>query len=694
VSIAADGPSVVRQVLPASLPEPSELVQGPLPDPGPRFGRLGDHQEWNQFERGVASYVQGRYAEARLLFGALLKDHRESPLTASAGAFLAESSLKSGDPAVRPMEIVEQYRTLMRDDPKSTNAKRAAWRIGDLYRTEGWYQEAQVAYQHALSLSDADSYDANRALLGLGYALRGSNQWKESVQTFENVLKRTTDPSLLVFASLGRAHSLYRQGRMKEADASFESIAGRWSAAFRRDPYALLRYADTAGEFHRLTVMREQLLHFYNLYPSRPEHPFVLAHIADSYRDAGRWEEANLFYAALLNQYPDAPVAATARLRQADVQEHRDPEDGLVNLRQTVAAQVANIPLAPGETVSPRRLFEESAKRYEESSVGSEALFHLGENFERAGKREEALAAYEQVVSRTGKFTDDPWPDKSGARLVTFLRPRLEAALTVRDDFELVNLFHRHGPQAGRLYAGTELLLQVADAHRRLGFPAAAARLYQSLIRDQKAESFHEAALIGLGESYLEQKDPRAAQVVFERYRLQFPTGRFGGEALMGLLTAIRQEGDLADLIKVGRRWLQHHPRHPDRPAVQLKVADALVSAKSDGEAVPLYDEAVKGGASLTVSDLLRYADALSRLNRREPALALYKEALLAGPSRDQAMWIQFQLIRLARDTKRRDLAHAGLRSLGTDGDSLVRRMAAVLQSVAPQPPLHQGGRP
>lgn len=692
--IAADGPSSVRQVLPTTLPEPSELVQGPLPDPGPRFERLTDSHEWNQFERGVTSYAQGRYVEARLIFGSLLKDQRESQLTSSARAFLAESVLKSGDPNVRPMEIVEQYRTLIRDDPKSTNAKRAAWRIGDLYRMEGWYQEAQVAYQHALSLSDADSYDANRALLGLGYALRGSNQWKESEQAFENVRKRTTDPSLLVCASLGQAHSLYRQGRMKEADASFESIVGRWPVAFRKDPYALLRYADTAGEFHRLSVMREQLLHFYNLYPSRTEHPFVLAHIADSYRDAGRWEEANLFYAALLNQYPDAPVAAAARLRQADVQEHRDPEDGLVNLRQTVAAHLSNIPLAPGETVSPRRLFEESAKQYEESPVGSEALFHLGETFERAGKREEALAAYEQVVLRVGKFENDPWPDKSGARLVTFLRPRLEAALKAQDDFELVSLFHRHGPRADRLYAGTELLLAVAEAHRRLGFPAAAARLYQLLIRDQQAESFHEAALMGLGQSYLEQKDPRAARSVFERYRLQFPIGRFGGEALMGLLTAFQQEGDAAGLIKLGRQWLQHHPRHQDRRFVQLRVADALVSAKRYGEAVSLYDEVVKGGVSLAATDLLRYADALARLNRQEPALALYKKALIAGPNQDQATWIQFQIIRLARGTNRRDLTQAGLRSLSEDHDSLVRRMAAVLQSEEPQPLPRQEGRP
>jgi hypothetical protein len=70
--------------------------------------------------------------------------------------------------------------------------------------------------------------------------------WKDSVQTFDHVLKRTTDPTLLVSASLGQAHSLYRSGRIKDADALYESISNRWAPSLRADPYALLRYADTA----------------------------------------------------------------------------------------------------------------------------------------------------------------------------------------------------------------------------------------------------------------------------------------------------------------------------------------------------------------------------------------------------------------------------------------------------------------
>lgn len=675
------------------MPEPFELVRGALPDPGPRFERLAEGPEWKQFERGVGLYNHGQYLEARLHFTNMLQDHRESPLKSSIQAFLAESTLQSHDPEVRPLNIIDQYKTLMRENPQSTNAKRAAWRIGDVYRVEGWFQEAQIAYQHALSLSDRDSFDANRAMLGLGYIQRGFKNWKESIQTFDHVLKRTVDPTLLVSASLGEAHSLYRMSRLKDADALYESIASRWPAALRNDAVALLRYADTAGEAKRGPAMREQLLHFYNLYPARPETPFVLTYLADSYREAGRWAESSIFYAALLSQYSDSPIAATARLRYADVQEHLDPDGEEVNLRHTVAAHLENVPLKPGEMLSPRRVFEQSAKEYESSVVGSEALFHLGETLDRAGKPEDALRAYEQAVLRTGKFENDPWPEKSGVQLVRFLRPRLEAALKAEDDFELINVFHRHGPFADRIYAGTELLLKIAEAHRRLGFPVESARLFQSLVRDSKAEKLHETALMGLAYSYMEQNDMRAARAVFERYRLEFPTGRFSGDALRGILNSFEGEGNLAALLKLGKQWLAHNPRHQERTMVQLKLAGVLAQSKQDAEAATLYDGLIQAGQELPAADLLRHADVLARLNRRAPALAMYKQAVVGGLEPEQEAWAQLQMVQLARGSNREDFARSGLRALSVNPDSLVRRMAAMLETELPEPPTDNRGK-
>ena len=308
-------------------------------------------------------------------------------------------------------------------------------------------------------------------------------------------------------------------------------------------------------------------------------------------------------------------------------------------------------------------------------------------------KKEEALAAYERVVLRAGKVENDPWPGKSGIQLIRFLRPRLETALKAQDDFDVINLFHRHGPLADRLYAGTEMLLQMADVHQRLGFPVEAARLYQTLIRDPKAESFHEAAIMGLGRSYLEQNDRRAARAVFERYRLQFPTGRYGGKALLGILTCLGGEGNLTGLIKLGRQWLEHHPRHSDRLSVQLTVADALGSAKRYSEATAVYESILASGIQLPASDAILHADALVHLNRPLPALTFYKQALRSGLNSEQEVWAQFQIARLAYQSNRRELAQGGLRALAENDDGLVRRMAAVLQSDHTQALLEPGGR-
>ena len=94
--------------------------------------------------------------------------------------------------------MADQYKTLMREEPHATNAKRQFGESG-MYRMEGWYQEAQIAYQHALSLAERDSMmpivPCSVSRTFARFVL------KESIQTFDHVLKRTVDPTLLVSAS-------------------------------------------------------------------------------------------------------------------------------------------------------------------------------------------------------------------------------------------------------------------------------------------------------------------------------------------------------------------------------------------------------------------------------------------------------------------------------------------------------------
>ncbi|MFO0730083.1 MAG: hypothetical protein U0361_03630 [Nitrospiraceae bacterium] len=48
-----------------------------------------------------------------------------------------------------------------------------------------------------------------------------------------------------------------------------------------------------------------------------------------------------------------------------------------------MTALISDVPLHPGETMGQHEVFETMGKEYEDTTVGSEAMFHLGEAQER-----------------------------------------------------------------------------------------------------------------------------------------------------------------------------------------------------------------------------------------------------------------------------------------------------------------------
>ena len=647
------------------------------------------------FEQGVGAYERADIPAAAARFEQFLREHPQHDAAPAARAFLAESLLLL--PSERPprSDVIEAYRRLGREDPASGNGKRAAWRMGDLYRELGWYQEAEIAYQQALGRADVDSYDGSRALVGLGFTLLGTRKWTDAQKTFDLARKQTTDPHLLAHASIGAGHALYRQGRVGEADRLYAATYERWGAVFRRQPYGLIRYAVTSLSLSHTQTARRLLLQFYNLYPSRPEAAAALLQVADSYQTAEQSTEARLFYAAVVARYPDTDSGAIAQIRLIrlsaasgdDAIPHELP-------RALIEAMLLDVPLAAVAPEHPVQALESIAVTYAGSEIGSEALFRLGKLREQAGNRDEALQAYGRVVARAGRIEGDPWPDITGARLVTLLQPVLQAAVRARDDLAAVAIFHRHGPRADSLYAGHRLLSEVADAHARLGFVIEAARLYQSIIRNPQSGDLLEPALIGLGASYLDQQDPQAAQRVFERYRLQFPLGRYADEALLLLLTSMAQQGNHNNIVRLGRRWLVNHPRTEVRKEVLARIGMALVDLKRPDEALRTLEEADRLGGLLSPEALATYGDLSSKAKRHRQAVALYSRSLALNPNRDLAAWDQVQMARNLREVGRSDQARAILERLSADDQPVFRRAAMVLGQDLPRLSKMEGNRP
>ncbi|OQW65856.1 MAG: hypothetical protein BVN28_01185 [Nitrospira sp. ST-bin4] len=659
--------------------ESSEPSRPSMLDDGPRVeeqvqgkGQGIADLTWHE---GYAAYKKGEWPEARRLFERIITEHPDSPQAPAAQACRAELALQE-DPLFRNRpEAIHLYKILLRDYPQSANARRAEWRLADLYLEQGWLQEAQSLYEQAMAHSLHLPFDGERALLGLGYTFMAMRKWSEAEHALMNLRKRSSHDQLLRHATLGLAHTVYAQRRVTDAQTFFELSYRRWPETFRLDPLAIQRYALTQTALHHDASARELMLLFYNLYPRHDYAPTALLHVADSLAATAQPSRAELFYALVIAHYPNSVQETLAGMRVAALRAERMKPAGDNWVGLTVDAIMHETPVPDQTDKIYRTMLETVASRHVDTPLGSEALFHLGKHYEQTNDMGRALLTYKEAALRIG-IENDRWPLSASERLAAILKPWIEAAVNSRDDLTVVSLFHRHGPNAEQQYAHSPLLVEIADAHRRLGFLPEAGRLYQRLVK-AKDPALLESTLVGLGNIYLDQQDAPAARKVLERYRFQFQAGRYGPEVLHLLVTAMRREGDLEGLLRLCRQWLLHHPQDRERPAMYLQLAETLGQLEKFSDSALAYEEAFKAGAVRSLDTMMAYADTLSRLNRHEQAITVYREALDMKPAARHAEWMHLQTARHWTALKQYERATVALAEVGEAEDPLINRFAA-----------------
>ncbi|MBK8274949.1 MAG: tetratricopeptide repeat protein [Nitrospira sp.] len=658
---------------------PVERLALLLPDDGPRLEGQSTGIDGLAWQEGQSAYKKQAWAEAQRFFAKIVTDYPESPLVPSAKAFLIELALREDSSGQGRALGIQEYKKLVRDHPQSINARRAEWRIGDLYFEQGWYQEAQVFYEQAMAHAESRHFDGPRSLLGLGYAYMAMGKWSEAEHAFSNVRTRTEYEPLLQGATLGMAHALYRQQRYADAQPLFDLAYRRWPRLVKADPLALQRFAVTEIRLQHEASARELLLLLYNLYPRHEHTPAALLQLAESLRAGANQRLAEFVYALLPALYPYSVPATTAKLRLAVQQTEMMQTGGVESLGRTVSAMMHDVPTPFQSAASYRSLLEDIATREAANPAGSEALFYLAKAAEQSNDMHRAIGLYRDITLKTGQM-NDPWAAKAVDRLAVLLTPWIEAAIASQDDLTVVSLFHRHGSVARQRYARSPLLLQIADAHRRLGFAAEGSSLYQQVIKVHNDPALIEPALIGLGKIYLDQRDPDAARKVFERYRFQFPLGTYEGEVVLLLVQAMRQQRDMQGLLHLCRTWLLRHPGHRERPAMYLQLAKTLGELDKLEESALAYEEGFKAGAVASSETLLAYADTLSRLNRHERAIAVYQSVLEKKPKVRQAEWARLQTAQHWTALKQYDRATVALAELGRADDEMVNRLSASLK--------------
>lgn len=615
-----------------------------LPDDGPRYDRTVEGPGALPFQEAVKALARGQYAAARAGFDALAALDSTSPLIPPLKAFMAELTLLEDPTDHGRREAITQYRSIIGAYTKNPNAFRAYWRVGDLYTEMGWYQEAIVAYQYALSL-DLPHHDADRSLLALGVTLGKLERWTEAERAFGIVRARAMDDRLVVRATFDQANALYVQKRKRDAVPLYDFLHRRWLNLLKKNPDALHQYGDALFEVQELKRACEIDLLLYNLFPSHRHAGTALVRLGDSHSKLGLRMPSEFFYTTAQTQYADTASAVVARIRLARQEQEIAASAGESFLRKKVEGLIQGRGFSYLDASKGEEIYKTIALEHQNDIFGSEALFYLAEHYELQGNSVRGIKVYQDVTRRTGVIPDDPWPQTAGLHLASLLKPQLETALKDKKDVLAVMLFHSHGHAPEQHYIGTRTLLEVADRHRRLGFSTEAVHLYQTLVKNRKAAAFHEEVLLGLGEGYLDQLDPVAARNVFESFRLQYPQSPRSPLVSRQLTTAMLEQGDRRSAIRVMRHWTKSHPRDASQGWMFLTLARTLLEEQKREEAAAAFENALRNNILRAPQDLLSYADLLLQLNQPEHAVDLYRQALKAGPDPAAAEWARVQIM-------------------------------------------------
>ena len=108
-----------------------------LPDPGPRpEPQLTEAAELH-VAHALSFFDRGEWDAATQAFRQAAEQFSGSTVVPMVRAFLAEIVSHKEQTTQRRLDAVQAYVELIRDFPDSANARRARWRIGDLYRELG-----------------------------------------------------------------------------------------------------------------------------------------------------------------------------------------------------------------------------------------------------------------------------------------------------------------------------------------------------------------------------------------------------------------------------------------------------------------------------------------------------------------------------------------------------------------------------
>ena len=344
------------------------------------------------FDKGLAAYQDGKFADAEELFNQVATKFPKTPLgisaqfrsyDARAQSLLADKgshSLMSG--------LVDEFLTAVRAHSDNPDAPWALLQVARLYENMEFFYEATGVYKALIKRYPQSPFAtaANFALARLNFSLK---RYENAYDDFSDLLKRQPDGGFSVYAHYYRANALYELGEFKKALAEYRVGIALDSDFLHRDPLSLYLLGSTYHRLQRYREAREYFLMMRNLFPNDENTPQALAKIGEILVAEKNLPEAMLMFTTVVKEFPGSEGDVVSRLKMA-----------ILGQDQKARRKLELINSAYGKFLDSESGYLYLIEHYPESPFSDIARLDLGRLYFEKAEYEKARQVFGQMLER------------------------------------------------------------------------------------------------------------------------------------------------------------------------------------------------------------------------------------------------------------------------------------------------------
>ncbi|MFH0910949.1 MAG: tetratricopeptide repeat protein [Planctomycetota bacterium] len=656
------GPDVRGGQGPSSSPREQVSTQ---PSAGAAVDPFSDASVQFDFASGL--FLRGLYTDAAKEYDDFLQQFPADPRAADALLHLGESLFESGE----FVRAEEAFQRMLRLFPNNPNALGAQLRIGCARFERKQYEEAIAAFQRLTSAP------APAGILSSTYYYLG--------RSFQEILRLPEAHEALARALEGgegiRPLALYSLGEVE---------------------YALERYADAEGRFRR----------FFQDFPGHRLGTATVLRLAETLRAQGKLDEAARFYSTLAQYHPETYEGQQAYLGLGWVQiAQEDFAAAEATARKALAVKTSPLASSLHYLLGVALLRE---KKYE----AAEAEFSLivaGPDVTRAdrdriwallgaGRTEEAVRQANLYLSKYPN--QEPGTAWHLLGIISFRQADYTAAL---------DCFRKACNDPATPYR-EEAAYQLTLAFERLGRDAEAATSYRFFATTFPKSPLLPAALLGLGNAEMRQKNFPAAVDAYTRlpaipeataaqreeawsqqavahYELQdydkmdacyraiaseFPRSAAAPEALYWIAWGEQHRQKYAEAIEAYTRFLQTYPAHALADRVRYRLGMTCYQAGRIDEAAARFYEILTRYPQIEIgqNELLWLGSHYMQRDKLAEAVTIYEALLQRHPGSTVRTMTLYYLAEIQRKQKNWPAAMDTYRQLANEKEPRYKALA------------------